>query len=540
MAIVNLDKNEVRKIIGNLSDDKLNDFLSLFGLGVEKITKEAIDVEVTPNRPDMLSQSGIFRALESYIGKKIGLKKYKINKPKKNFKVKINPNVKNIRPFTACAIVKNLKFNDAKIREIIDIQEKIHSTLGRNRKKIAIGIYPLEKISLPIKFEARKPEDIKFIPLESNEEMTGMQILQKHPTGRDYAHLLSGLDKFPVFVDAKNEILSMPPIINSHKTGKITQETQEIFIECSGFNFEILKKALNILVTILADMGGEIYQMELNYGKKETTPDLKPEKIKINIEEANKLLGLNLKESEIKKLLEKMGYNYKNKIVEIPAYRVDIMHPVDIYEDIAIAYGYDKFIPEIPEISTIGKENNKETRKRKISEILAGLGIIECSSLHLLTAEDVKKSGQKNLIEVENSKTDYKFLRQEMLSSSLKILSENIDAEYPQKIFEIAQVFLKDEAEETGILEKDKLVCSISPGNFTEIKQILEYLGRMLDFKFKIEETKDERFIEGRVGKILLDNKEIGIIGEISPQTLKSWHLKMPVSSFELDVDEII
>jgi phenylalanyl-tRNA synthetase beta chain len=540
MAVVSLDKKEVSRIIGNLSDDKLNDFLSLFGLGVEKITQDRIDVEVTPNRPDMLSQSGIFRALEAYTGRKTGLRKYKVNKPEKTFKVKIDSSVKNIRPFTACAIIKNLKFDDSKIKEVVDIQEKIHSTLGRNRKKIAIGIYPLEKITLPIKFEARTPKDIKFIPLESNEEMDGLQILQRHPAGREYAHLLSGLDKFPVFCDAKNEILSMPPIINSHKTGKITHETRDIFIECSGFDFEILKKTLNILATMFADIGGEIYQMELDYGRKEITPDLKPEKLKLNSEHVNKLLGLDLKEQEMKKLLERMGYDYKNKEVEIPAYRADIMHEVDLIEDIAIAYGYDKFIPEIPEISTVGEENPKEIFKRKISEILAGLGMLENSSLHLLTAEDLKKSEVKGMLEVQDSKTDYRFLRSNMLTSSLKILSENVDVEYPQKIFELGVVFSKDDKEETGILEKNSLVCSLAPGNFTEIKQVLEYLGKMIGKEFKIEETRDSRFIDGRCGKILLNGKEIGVIGELHPQILKSWHIKMPASSFELEVCELM
>ena len=183
---------------------------------------------------------------------------------------------------------KDLKFDDEKIKEIIDIQEKLHFTFGRKRKKVAIGIYPLEKIKLPITFKAFEPDKIKFIPLESDREMSGLQILQKHPTGKEYAHLLAGKAKFPVFIDANNNILSMPPIINSQLTGKITAETTDIFVECSGFDFEILSKCLNIVVTNLAEMGGKIYQMELvesrgTRGAKRITPNLSAEKMKINI-----------------------------------------------------------------------------------------------------------------------------------------------------------------------------------------------------------------------------------------------------------------
>ncbi|MBI2046891.1 phenylalanine--tRNA ligase subunit beta [Candidatus Pacearchaeota archaeon] len=309
MAIIVLSKKEAKKLIGNISDEKLDYMLNMLGLGVEKITEDSIDIEVTPNRPDMLSQSGIFRALESYLGKKKA-RQYKLQKPEKDFEVRIDKSVRDIRPYTACAIVKNLKLDDEKIKEIIDIQESIHSTLGRNRKKMAIGIYPLEKISLPIRYEARKPQDIRFIPLDAAEEMNALQILQRHPTGREYAHLLQGKDRYPVFVDSKGQILSMPPIINSNSTGKVTEQTKEVFIECSGFDLNALKKALNILVTMLADMGCKIYQMRLDYGikEKEITPNLAPEKIKISLDNANKLLGLELKEAEMKKLLQKMGY----------------------------------------------------------------------------------------------------------------------------------------------------------------------------------------------------------------------------------------
>ncbi|MDP3027614.1 MAG: hypothetical protein Q8N63_07960, partial [Nanoarchaeota archaeon] len=257
--------------------------------------------------------------------------------------------------------------------------------------------------------------------------------------------------------------------------------------------------------------------------------------------------------------LEKMGYNYNAnaKTVLIPAWRVDVLHEVDLIEDIAIAYGYENFksdtsgiigipdsaqkskISDIPQVSGTGKESSSEIKKRKIAEILTGLGILETSSLHLLTKEDLEKSGIKNTIELENSKTDYKFLRKDILTSSLKILSSNSDAEYPQKIFEIGTSFSADEKEETGIKESSKLAVSLAPGNFTEIRQVLEYLGRMLGASFSIEEAHDSRFIEGRVGKIILDNKDIGVLGELAPQTLNNWKIKMPAASLELDVDEI-
>ncbi len=558
MAIVTINKKQFEKEIGKL-DEKMQDRIAMFGTPVEEITNNELQIEIFPNRPDLLSYHGFKRSFLAFLGKKTKLKKYKINKPEKNYKVDIDSSVKNIRPYTACAIVKKLKLDDDKIKELIEIQEKLHITVGRKRKKVAIGIYPLEKIKLPITFRALEPDKIKFVPLESNREMSGLEILQRHPAGKEYAHLLAGKEKFPIFIDADKNILSMPPIINSQLTGKITEKTSEVFIECSGFDFEILSKCLNIIITSLADMGGKIYQMEIKYGHhgrtpknlrgrflqgaKKITPDMTTEKMKISLETTNKLLGLNLKEKELKQLIEKMGCNYNKRIVEIPAWRTDILHEVDLIEDVAIAYGYENFVPEIPEISTIGEENPRETIKRKFSEILAGLGMLEVSNYHLTIKKDqfakmgFTKKQEKDFIEVEESKTEYAILRKDLTHYLLKILSENIDSEYPQKIFEIGKVFKVNES----ISETESLVAAFAPGNFTEIKQVLEYLFKIIDVNITIAEPEKFplHFIDGRVAEIKINEKRIGFIGEIHPKILKNWRIRMPVALFEINLEEV-
>jgi len=535
MANIKLNKKQFEKYCKITKE--IEEKIALFGTPLESVGKDEIEIEIFPNRPDLLSLQGYLRSFLQFLGKGKN-KEYKAKKG--NYKVIVDSSVKEVRPFTACCVVKNLKFNDEKIKEIIDIQEKLHNTLGRNRKKVAIGIYPLEKIKFPIKYKADKPENIKFIPLEMNREINGLQILSQHPAGREYAHLVEGKNKFPFFIDARKKILSMPPIINSHETGKINEKTKEVFIECSGFDFSVLKKTLNIIACCLSDMGGEIYEVEVKYNKTEKTPDFSKEKIKISIDDCNRLLGLKLKETEMKKLLGKMGYEYAKGIAEIPCYRTDILHPVDIYEDVAIVYGYDNFIPEIPEIATIGEIDRKEEMKKKIAEVLAGLKMQEISSFHLLRKQDLKKLNLKPEIQVEKSKTDYSILRPNLLISSLKTLSENVDSEYPQKIFELGKIFRKDEKQETGIKEREKLCVSIIPGNFSEIKQTLDYLFKMLDIDYKIEQDKEDGFIDGRTGKIIIKGKKIGFIGEIKPYVLKNFRLGDAVAILEINLEEIL
>ncbi len=548
MANVKFNKIIFEKEIGKL-DEKMQDRIAMFGTPIENLGEEDIEIEIFPNRPDLLSYQGYKRSFLAFLGKKTGLKEYKINKPEKDYQVTIDSSVKSIRPYTACAIVKDLKLDNEKIKEIIDIQEKLHSTIGRKRKKLAIGIYPLEKINLPITFKALEPDKIKFIPLESDKEMSGLQILQRHPVGREYAHLLAGKHLFPIFVDSKNQILSMPPIINSLNTGRIVESTKDVFIECSGFDYPVLKKCLNIIVSSLADMGGKIYQMEI-FGlpkDEKISPDFSNDKMKLSIENANKLLGLNLDEKKIKILLERMGHNYdsKNKEVIIAPWRVDILHEVDLIEDIAIAYGYENFIPDIPQISTIGEENPKEILKRKIAEIISGLNFIEVSNYHLTNKKDqftkmgIPEKQEKNFIEIEESKTDYNLLRKDLTHYIMKIFSENVDSEYPQKIFELGKVFDLNKINE--IVEKENLSIGISPGNFTDLKRTVEYLFRMLDIKISFFEPKKEipHFIDGRCSSIFIDSKEIGVLGEIHPRILKNWKIKMPIALLEISLEEV-
>lgn len=522
--------------------DEVIEKIGLFGIPIESITNDEIEIEVLPNRPDLLSIQGFIRAIMAYLGKETGIKSYKIKKPEKDYEVKISNAVKKVRPYTACAIVRNISLDNDAIKEIIGLQEKLHTTIGRKRKKVAIGIYPLDKIKFPIKYTALPPEKVRFVPLDFDKEMDGNQILQKHPIGKEYAHLLENQEEYPVFIDSNNKILSMPPIINSNETGKITEQTKELFVECSGTDFTTLKKTLNIIITTLADMGADIYGVRLNYGKnEEITPNLKPEIIKISLENTNNLLGLDLRERDLERLLLVMGYNYKKGKVEIPAWRVDILHEVDIIEDIAIAYGYNNFIPEIPNVSTIASELIENKIKRKISETLIGLGIIEISSYHLVKKDEIKKENNGEIIELENSKTEYKLLRPNLLISLLRVMAGNKDANYPQKIFEIGTVFSKDKYNltETGIKETENLIIASSPANFTEMKQILDYITKTLNVQYVLKESINKELIEGRTALIHINNKPVGYMGDIHPKTIRDWNIKMPVAVLEISLDEI-
>ncbi len=541
MPTIHIDKEQFESLLGEkLPEDELKDRISYLGTDLDNIEEGEITVEIFPNRPDMLSAQGFARAFAGFIGKKTGLAEYKVKSSE--HKVFVDKSVSKVRPYTACAIVKNLELNQKRIESIVEFQEKLHVTYGRNRRRAAIGIYPLEKIEPPIRFIAKKPEQISFVPLEFAREMGGQEILEEHPKGKDFAHLLEGKNKFPLFVDSKGDVLSMPPIINSETVGKVTQDTKDVFIECSGFDFRILRKCLNMIVTSLADMGGEIYSMKLEYPDKSyVSPDLSPDKMDIDPDYVNKVLGLSLKKVEIFKLLEKMGYGREGEKVLVPAYRADVMHQIDLVEDVAIAFGFDNFKHEIPDVATVGDESSIDELKRKIAHLMAGFGMLETSTYHLTNRTDLvdKMNFKTDFIELEKaSSADYDVLRTWLIPTLMKVLELNKHREYPQKIFELGRVFNKDPKTQTGVREDEKLaVLTAHPSaSFTEVKQYLQYLGEALEFDFELKEVEHSSFIPGRVGEVIYNNKPVGIVGELSPIVLDAFGMEMPVSALEINL----
>ena len=536
-----------RKVVENLLEKKTNlelikDKITMLGTPLENLNDNELVIEVFPNRPDLLSEQGFSRALNSFLGYTKGLKEYNVNKS--NLKVIVDNSVNKVRPYTSFFLVKNIKLNNDKIIELINIQEKLHLTFCRNRKKASIGIYPSEKITLPIYYKLMPKEKIIFQPLESTRKMNVEEIFNTNETAKKYVHLLDNLKEYPVFLDSKDNIMSLVPIINSNETGKITQDTKEFFVECTGTDLNTVNLLSNILATTFIDMKGEVYSMEIEYNDKTLiTPELKTNEMKINLDNVNKILGLKLNENEIKKYLEMMGFNYENKKVTIPCYRTDIINEIDLIEDIAIAYGYENFNAELPNISTIGEENNFSIFKQKITNILIGLNLLETSNYVIGNENNLNEKMllKNDLIILSNSlNQDYNSLRNWLIPGLLKVLSENKHNEYPQNIFEIGTIFKKGE-NETNIAENERLAVVLcnNKADFTQIKQILDSLLSSLSLKYDINDVDHESFIPGRVGRVSVNNKNIAYIGEINPKVLENFNLETPVSALELNLTEL-
>jgi phenylalanyl-tRNA synthetase beta chain len=551
MPTVEFSLKDLQKLLGvEIPYEELEERGILFAKGeIESFFDGQLRVDIKDtNRPDLWSVEGIARELKGHYGIEEGLPNYEVKES--DVKMIVEAKVEEIRPKTVGAVVTGLEFDDEAIRQTIQLQEKIHQTYGRNRELVAIGVYDYDKIIPPIRYTTVKPDGIRFVPLDFDRELTPREILKLHPKGREYGHLINKFDEYPLMIDSKNNVLSIPPIINSAYTGKVTPETENVFIEMTGKKLDRLMVALNVIVAAFHDRGGEVHSIKVVYPQETiVTPDFTPKKFEMDIKECRRILGLDLAEEEIIRLLRKSRYNAyseNGKIqVEYSPIRDDIMHQRDIIEDVAIAYDINKIEPEPPMISTIGKEDEKEEFCNSIREIMIGLGLQEILTFSLTNKDYLFKRmniEEEKVCEIENPiSANWTTLRNWLIPSLIEFLSYNLHVEYPQKIFEIGDVVQIDETQETYTRTIKKLACAITDSkvSYEDISSILDALLYALGLDYKLAKIKHPSFIPGRVARISIKEHTLGVIGEIHPQVLNNWTLEKPLCAFELDIDKI-
>ncbi len=551
MPTIEVNQKDLCSLIGRtLSLSQLKEAVLFAKAEIESADGDILKLDSKDtNRPDLWSAEGIAREISGRM-KRTGIPEYKTRKS--DVKVIVDPKLRNIRPLTVCAVVKNLNITSQVLSQMIQLQEKVSLTFGRNRKEVAIGVYDLHKITPPIRFTTTTPDGIKFIPLEFTKEMTPRQILEQHPKGREFSHLLDGMHEYPIFIDNADEVLSMPPIINSDYTGKVTEDTTDLFIECSGFNPKFLIHALNVIVAALADRGGQLETVDIQLpgGRKLITPDLRPKKTKANLDFINRISGLSLTISQLKKLLEQARYSVvktRGKEIELlyPAYRQDIMHMADVAEDVIISYGYNKIKPEQPKLATIGRQNEIETFSEVCAQLMIGLGCQEVISYILTSKNSLFGSmllPESDVAEIENYVSkNWNVFRNWLIPGLLNFLSKNKNQEYPQKIFEIGDVVILDRKQETRTRDVRKLACALThtQTGYEDISSMLDAFFSNLGISCMLARKNHPSFIPGRCAKILVKGTELGIIGEIHPQVLNNRNLERPVVCFELDLEKI-
>ena len=519
--------------------------MSLIGVDIEEVSENYIKIEYNPNRPDLGTLIGLSRAYKGITREETGLITYKVYEG--DYLIKVDSSVNRVRPYIAGVVIKNVPMDEDLLLELIAYQEDLHQGIGRKRRKVAIGIHNLDVIRFPLEYRALSDENYKFIPLNRKEEMSIGEILTSTETGKKYGYIIADSKLYPLIFDHYERVLSFPPIINANFT-KVTPNTKNLFIDVTGTDFNAVMNTVNLLSTYFHDLNAEVWRLEVIYPNTEkiVSPRLETNETSVDKELINKLLGLNLSDSTIVECLKACRLDAvveKNVVkVKYPPYRVDLLHPVDIVEEVAIGFGYENMVPELPEVNQIGQRNLKLEFASIISELIIGMGFQEVMTFTLsnIRTQFVKMNLEPiNYIKVLKPKSgDLEIFRKWIIPNLLTVLRQSQKERLPQKIFEIGKVAYKVQ---NDVIEELHLALTITYNlaGYSDVKAVIDTLFDILELNFKINETSHPSFIYGRVGEITVGSKNLGIIGEIHPSVLESFSIENPISALEINLDAL-
>jgi len=527
---------------------------------------EVLRMELLAVRPDMFDPGGLARTLRSYLRLTHLPPRYEVASP--CLRIAVDEAMLGAacpRGAIAGAVVRNLAFNDDLIKVIMKLQENLHWALGRDRKHAAIGVHDLARICTdrPLRYRPVGLDELRFVPLGYDPEdpaagMTPREVLERHPKGVAFARLLAGWTLVPLLEDGEGRVLSMPPIINGERT-RVTGQTRDLLIDVTGTDRRIVGKALNVLTTSLAELAPTVTleAVTIDYpGAEVVTPDLMPTRVNLSVGETARLVGISLDDAATAELLERMGHEVRRFAegmlsVAVPAYRNDVLHPRDLMEDVAIAYGYHRIPPRLDPAFTVGRAQPVEELAEVVRRSLTGLGLQETMTLQLtspaMAFAALRRPEHDRFVAIENPiSVDETMLRVSLIPGLLQTLQRNTGRELPQRIFEIGDITLLSAEAETGAQELRHVAGAVASATagFAELRAIAEALLAELGWELQTRPSDSPTYLTGRgatlVARQAAQELVIGELGEVHPEVLESFHLRCPVSLFELELGQLL
>ncbi len=510
------------------------------------------------NRPDLWCCEGIarqFRAKRQGALAPYDFLSAKLKLPKQ---LNVAPGLEKVRPYVAACAATGYLVTQEGLAQLIQTQEKLSEMFGRKRRTVSIGLYRLAAIEFPVTYDLVKPDGASFTPLGMDTVMTLGEMLLVHPKGLEFGGILAGHDRLPFLRDAKGQALSFPPIINSRESGEVLVGDNALFVEVTGTDLTMVVLTLNIFAANLADRGAVIEPIEVRYpyktalGRGVITPQDLEKSQKLPISTIEQALGQELGALEVSKALMAYGYGVATKgkhvTVRLPFYRQDLMHAMDVVEDVAISLGYGDFLPVMPSQFTVGGLSRVEEVSDRVRTLMVGMGFQEIISNILGSPQDLRDAMRLEgtewgrLVEVDNVMSqNFSALRQWMLPSLLRVEAASNRAFYPHRVFEAGEVARPDPAQSVGSRTVTVLGGMIAHADthFSEAHSCLDTLFYYVNQTYTLEPIQHPSFLAGRVGSIVSEGKQIGVIGELHPEVLERWQIAVPAVAFEIDLTEL-
>ena len=577
MPVVDIDTDELRGLTGrtDTSDEEFKE--DLFGLGLEfegETDDGLLQFEFAPDRLDRLSVEGVARSLRYHYGDDRGVYVPETNDAE--WTIEVDESVPDERPYVTGAVIRGVDLDEGALDSLIQLQEKLHATMGRGRAKGAIGIHdlamvkgaPLQEGAEPsVTYRGVEPDGDTFVPLDANDELSPAAVLDEHDTGRKYADLVEGLDRYPAIYDELG-LFSFPPVINGKRT-EVTTGSRELFVELTGTDQWTIDRMCNIVCYALSARGATIEEVEVNYADGATAPsEYGAELVRPNLDVDEKavshdrietLLGVDFEPEEVVDCFERAGLDASYTLdgdvtyeVEIPPYRVDVLHPLDLVDDVGRAYGFDNLEPRYPDVGTVGGRHERSRLEDAVRTSLVGLGFEDLLNFHMTSGTEnydrmnveptTDVLGGGDPVEItEPYSEEYTQLRTWALPSLVMLLERNTHNAYPQDVAEVGFVAERGDSENTNVAERRHVAGAVArrDASYEAAKGRLQSVCDDFGADLSTPRTEHPSFIDGRTAAVEIDGETVGVIGELHPSVLVEHDLEVPVAAFEFDLDAL-
>ena len=546
MPTLSIEQNLLRRLVesqGRKHDVEDMAFrLPLMGTDIDTCDNEILDIEIFPDRPDLLSPGTLFHGMMPFLHDSPPKPRLAINPG--TISMRVSPEIKNIRPVILGAVVRGVNIDAEVIKRLMDHQEKLHFALGRGRKRASIGVHDLATLTPPFRVEAVE-RDHSFIPLAMENEMNIEEILSEHPKGIDFAHLLQGMDKVPVIIDANDSVLSFPPIINGNHT-TVTESTRDIFIDVTGFDSRACESSLMLICLQLSILGGEIESVRVTTcDGSDWSIDGSPKEHFVERSLVEGILGNSFTDDQIEDAIRRMGGVYNGDTsgtlsISMPRWRYDLLHPIDLVEEVAIGHGYDDLSYDIPKSPLTAIPRQDGQLRRRIREALQGLSLVQIQSLTLSNDADqftsVRWKADGAITRMTNPiTTEHTILRQNILPGLLRLLAANRHHDLPQGVYELGTVVIDHKNR-----ERFAFLVAERAGGFASLRGRIQALMRDLGCaNWSLENIEQGPWLVGRAASIVVEGVVIGECGEIDPHVSEVFELNIPMSGAQIDIEAL-
>ena len=543
--------------------------LPLLGTDIDRCDEEVLDIEIFPNRPDLLSAETLSLAMRGFLHNQPTLANESLESS--GITLSVEPDLATIRPVILGAVVRGLDMVDDDemddfIKQLMDHQEKLHFALGRGRRRASIGVHDLTTLKPPFTVKAVERSH-SFIPLAMEHAMTIDEILASHPKGVDYAHLLDGMEKVPIIEDAEGAVLSFPPIINGVHT-TVQSSTRDLFIDVTGWDRRACESCLMLVALQAKERGGTLQTIQIIdcHGKQEVLPNWTPVHHRVPARLITTILGRELSDDELSNAMLRMGGTYTGRSpatsdeispsksmqyasegedmfgFDMPRWRFDLLHPVDIVEDIAIGHGYEDLGNDVPKAPMNAIPRPDDNLRRRIRTSMQGMGFMQIQSLTLSNDEDqfnrMRWKPFNEITRITNPITlEHTMMRHFLLPGLLRLLATNRHHDLPQSVYELGTV-VRDHKN----MDRLAFLTAERIGGFASIRgRIQAFLRDIGAENVVIEPLPDNEgpWLAGRSAKILLDGEWVGCFGEIDPSISQIFELLVPLNGAEFDVEAL-